>query len=60
MQIFRAPNVHLILSRKKEQETAPAPTWATEIFKTINLSKTVIDFTVHEAAEALDSSHSLP
>lgn len=60
MQLFRAPDAQLILSRKKEQETAPAPTWGAEIFKTINLSKTIIDFTVHEAAEALDSSHSLP
>lgn len=45
---------------KKPHKTAPAPTWVTEIFKTVKLSKTIIDFTVHGTAEALDSSHSLP
>lgn len=60
MQLFRTPNAHLLSSRKKNTKPAPAPTQVTEIFKTINLSETIIDFTVCGAAEALDSSHPLP
>lgn len=45
---------------KRKKKPAPAPAQGTEIFKTINLSETIIDFTVCGAAEALDSSHSLP
>lgn len=42
--------------RQKQQASAQA--WVSEIFKTIKLSKTIIDFTVDKAAEALDSRHS--
>jgi len=41
---------------QKQQASAPAE--VSEIFKTIKLSKTIIDFTMYKAAEALDSRHS--
>lgn len=59
--LWSVPQMHIFFpTEKKEQKTAPTPAWVTEIFKTINLPGTIIDFTEHEAAEALDSSHSLP
>lgn len=57
---FQDPKCASSFLKTKEQKPAPAPTRVTEIFKTINLSEIIIDFTVRGAAEALDSSHSLP
>lgn len=51
---FKTPNATLFPQKRR----ASLPARLSEIFKTIKLSKTVIDFTVYKAAEALDSRHS--
>lgn len=41
-----------------QEQEASASAQVSEIFKTIKLSKTIIDFTVYKVAEALDGRHS--